>query len=518
MADGLTYAGFKACLDVEDRVGSMLRLLWPESRWPFRDRRWSEGFQSSTLRTNRDPWLESPYPLDPCPRINELIIPTGAARYAKALLLFDHPTMLEVAYSVWNWTGNSQQTGSPEELEDIDFSGIWGAQQNYRDLVATYGGKTLTWSMTALTPQLLTGGLWLVPLVDRRYFLHRNLRSIEFADGVDMSWGTLFDELEAISGLPISPPSSFNPSYLVPDRETFESQGVGIGHILDAAALSFGLRAVPAEKGTELKLMSAAESRDLIEANYINQPSDNVPKHRQLGGFYPRAPKPKELKLVSPILRNYYVCEGHEVTTSAIAESSVDNERIVIFTTCYAQYLESFLSGASSSQLYDLAEKLRIDLADWAKWSHNGTFAAVANYTLTGHDDYWFIGFRAGRIVNSQVRALPHDFYPRIQLSQAPAFFRHLDDGIICKLIDDITACDDETLQLGSGNARPMLPTNTGLLEERTKSDGSEITIKIWNASYEALIFDEEGLPQLVQCKRVNCLPVIDVEYCPPEV
>jgi hypothetical protein len=493
----------------------MLRLLWPESRWPFRDRRWSEGLESSTLRTNRDPWLESPYPLDPLPHVNELIIPTGAARYAKALLLFDHPTMLALAADVWGWAGNPHQTETPEEVQ-VYSPGYWGEEQNFRDLTIDYDGKTLAWSMTALTPQYLTGGLWLVPLVDRRYFLHRNLRSIAFTNGIDKTWATLFANLESLSGIPINF-DSIHANYLVPDRETFESQGVGIGHVIDAAALSVGRRVVPSSNGTELTLLTSGESEALISGNYINQGDDNLPKHRQAGYFYPRSPKPKQLDLVSPILRNYYPCEGHLVWTSEIAESSVDDESIVVFTTCYAQILELMQTGTSFSQLYNLAEQLRTDLALWAVWSHNGTFGALANYELTGHDDYWSIGYRDGRTINSQVRGLHPDFYPRIQLSQAPAFFRHLDDGIICRLLGDVSGCDSETLQLGAGLARPMLPSGTGLLQDRFRSDGSEITIKVWNGGYEAITVDEEGPPQLVQCKRLNCLPVVDVEYCPPE-
>lgn len=514
MTDGLTYAGKKCCLDVDDQIASMLRTLWPSSRWPFRDRTWSEGFDSSTLRRNADPLLASPYPIPPAPGVNELVIPTGAARYASALLLFEHSTFLELAADVWAWAGNAQQTQDPEYLEDINLEGVWGAEANWRDLTITYNEKTLSWSMTALTPQLLLGGLWLVPLVDRRYFLTRMPRAVTFPSDEDKTWSTLFDDYATLAGMTINKPVSFASAYLVPDNDTFSAQGVGLGHAIDAAALSVGLRVIPANKGTELTLIAADDSRTLMDTNYVNSGSDTTAKHRQLGGYYPRAPKPKQVNLISPVLRNYYVCDGHEITTSAISESSVNEEVITVFTTCYAQYLLDEFQSASSTALTAMALKLKTDLADWAKWAHNGTFAAIANYSLTGHDDYWSIGFRGGRRINSQVRALPPNFYPPLQCSQAEAFFRHLDDGIICKLTENITACDSETLELGFGEVIPMLPDESGTLQERTKSDGTDMALDVYHAGFNAIEFNASGGDQFIQCKRVNCTPIVDVNYC----
>lgn len=513
-ADGIFYGGHPVVLDWNDELANALEKLWPESRWPFRDTRYSEGFESSALRVARDPWFESPYPIEPAPGINEIVIPTGAARYAKALILVDQQTMIALAKAVWGRAENIEENEDAIILEDEELapSGNWGDKQNYLDLVFRYNGKSLTWSMTALTPQLTLGSLWIVPLVDQRYFLNRKLRAVEFTDGTDMTWTELFDELQTISGMFIEKPNEFNEFYLNPDRETFESEGVGVGNAIDAAAMSVGLRVVPITNGTELKLMDAQDSIDLIKSNYFkdyteHDPVDGpyIPQDRQLGGFYPQKAKPKELKLVAPILRNYFNCSSQEEYSSTINSDGI--ETIIIFTTCWIQYTGETKDSGSNSQLYNLTEQLREDLEKWLEWSHNGAFAAVAEYELTGHDDYWSIGWRPGKVVNSQVRSLPNDFFPRIQISQSPAFFRHKEDAVIARTTSEISVREDD--QYGSGTAVPRKLTETGTEEDLKRSDGSEIEITIWNGGGDAIAVDRS-----VQCKRLNCLAVVDVDYC----
>jgi hypothetical protein len=235
---GVTYAGQPAVLDFNRTVEKFVAARWPESRWPTADDRLDTHSMASPL-TSKGGRFRLPYPKLPAPRINELIIPTGASRYARGLFLFSREGMTEIAKRVWGYNG---------DLSTIPNFGIWGINNLKENLEIDYN-ESVSWPMFALPPVLLDpageNDLWLLPLVDARYFTARDVvERTSIQPGI--TWGGLIDKLSNKSDLfkvasyPLIPPEVG-----IPDRESFTSTGLSYGVAIDSISLSIGFRAVP---------------------------------------------------------------------------------------------------------------------------------------------------------------------------------------------------------------------------------------------------------------------------------
>lgn len=492
MADGITYGGQPVVLDWTGNLQSRLETFWQQSRWPLRQTSIGSPLAHSLFPEAPDRIFESPYPLLPKPVLNELIIPTGAARYSSALILMD-----EASY--WQLHG-SDSSGTPEDATNA----------SPLPLRFEYGGSVIERQMYALTPFVIDASgadLLAVPLVDRRYFWLNDLRRWNVAG--DQTWAQLFDQISGMISADIEHPE-IAASYLIPDAETYRTEGLSIAHLLDAAALSVGLRAVYTDAGGGTVILQSATQASTSR----NASVSSFGKWAIMGGFAPRHPIPESLQLICRTLHNFYRNCGQFVQSHAFVADDQFPNSISIHSTMWAQYTLGVIDVLSAYQLAALAEQLAQDLEAWMVSSLPLSMVGVANWNLSGHDDYLSVRHDHTAGIVTQVQAMPQDFAPFLQMSQAPGNFWHIEDGIICRLLGDVTAMDPETLQLGSGLARPMRVLATGQLVDRVRSNGTPITITVFNGSIEPITVEEDGPPPIIQCKRLNCLPVIDVEYC----
>ncbi|MGV3486232.1 MAG: hypothetical protein ACO1RT_17570 [Planctomycetaceae bacterium] len=193
MPDGITYAGQPVVLDIDSQLRDYLETRWPPSRWPHaRERLSHKSTPFPFFRRNRAGLFASPYPECPPPKINELIVPTGASRYARALVVVDRARLQSIAAEVWGETIDLSSSSLPES---------WGDSSYSAGLVFEYNEAQFYWPMYALAPLLLdaTGqhDLWLLPLVDARYFWNRTADHIDDVE----TWDELIAEIKTKLGL-----------------------------------------------------------------------------------------------------------------------------------------------------------------------------------------------------------------------------------------------------------------------------------------------------------------------------
>jgi len=429
MPNGVTFAGVPAVLDYDRTVERFVAQRWPASRWPFAQSRNDVPVSANPFQghetLNR---FRLPYPDVPAPRINEVIIPTGASRYGRGLFLFDRAGMEQIAASVFGFNG------SLESLPDK-----WGQSDDAARLFIDCDGNNpqgvaFDREMRALPPTLIDASgvnqLWLLPLVDFRYRLQLIPANATLSQGD--TWHDLLTALHQSSGLPggLFTVIDINEAHGVPDRETFSDPGVSVGVAIDAAILSLGYRVV-ATTINALEAFGAQESATRIDAEDAKL---------WLGGDTPQRALPQAVNVVFRTAADHFGQCGESDSFLETMPGTFSESEITIYTPWFKELYRIRQSddvalqesSASITARATLASKIKDDIIAWGAVQFEYSLPSLQMFEGAGYGDYFSI--RVGGVdnldsVSTHVRSLPPDFFPLVHLGQRPNIYVHPNDS-----------------------------------------------------------------------------------------
>lgn len=401
----ITYAD-QPCL-LEDPDGKLR--AWFERYWDWDDLRVTGATPSACLqnriggRRDIDNSVGMPvvnWPEPPRLRINTLYWPSGATRWSICLLLVDGAhldTML----------GNLSYNGSATlRLDDGVTS--HGDPASSAGEAPTYFDAT----MYPLRPMRISYAptaaeeLWLLPVVDQRYFWQfRNVGDVEVENYTIPSWTDLWDYLRpyvtATGGtFTVDTVSS---SYPYPDKVELSRYYENLGVFLDAVAWSIGMRVV-ADLDGSISLLRYSSSDTRLTANL---PSSGGASENSLVGGY----GDKWLRYPAAI---DFVFRRHN-GVSISRESGVWRKQVTlaeIDATLYSQpgtkktfhcaagaRFEARPAVSTPDNLTDLTAYAMAAAEDYYRYlptPYDVTLPGLAEWEPTGYDDYvlWYVGHR----------------------------------------------------------------------------------------------------------------------------
>jgi hypothetical protein len=377
----------------------------------------------------------SAYPWPPFKHLtfNELYWPcTGACRWARCYLL----ATADVASAIIKDGPSESVTGKGLVIEE------------------PISKNKITVTMFALPPRPISAylpgksttpaaqHLWVIPLVDRRYWWqYRSTNEMTAIVQGTTTWTDLFETIRIQLGLPTLNVDSVSSDYLYPDTETLTRFQHSSAALLDAAASSVGMRVVVDITGITRICGPATGSIEYL----VNQNSTSYtmggggPYNLQnIGGL------PQQLACSVPSEVNVAFRRRDSSTRKVVGIKSYTKSpaaglfsagqliaqdtrgpRKYIRSACYADGLSG--TPANDTKLTALAAKISTDyyasLAYWYDFNING----LAQWSPCFHDDYitYSIGslrrrhFGIGQYAaTTRVRSLPENFYPEDQFQQ----------------------------------------------------------------------------------------------------
>ncbi|MFO0940053.1 MAG: Ig domain-containing protein [Pirellulales bacterium] len=253
------------------------------------------------LTCGNDPdYFSLPYPVLPPISIGEYQCPTGFSRYGRALFMVDWFVLGKIAKKCWGWANENAPADIPSDW-------VTGSP-NVASVSLKFGGQEEqvyhVAQMYPLTPYRIPGlgvNLWLLPLVDRRYFMRQ---VHEPTDIEPANWTAYFSSLATELGITASFTNDFLDSanaYRKPDVRLYNVEVPQESAVLmDIAALSVGLRPIydpvantfrlqDAQNAGQARIKRLADPR--IAAPDANSPTSPllIAGGRRGSGIYPEA-------------------------------------------------------------------------------------------------------------------------------------------------------------------------------------------------------------------------------------
>lgn len=431
MPDGITFAGVPALLDVDDRVRAFFEQRWPPSAWPFASNKTDrQPLANPFFQKNRAGIFTSPYPDCPAPKINELIIPSNAGRYAKALIIVDKKSLEDIPFTADPIEG--KWWNLEKSLLEFNYQG--DAPGNLQRVL---------WNMYALTPircdPTINANLWMVPLVDERYFWNRaagdGLMSF-YAD----TWDDLIQNIAGVLGFEsFTVLGDIAEAYGVPDQESLLDADTSLGSLLDTIALSIGKRFVyqgmQVFGGTGGIFRSAPDPAGFGTVQRIAERLENAGKLIHGG-------KQLSTETFDPVVAVARKAFDYWGNSDELDFNVPDRERVASANTIRcAWWLEHFTDAYtglpevdpdSQAALDEFRAQLQTDLEAWRDYPFAFTLEGVYSHEDSGHVDYHSYScerLRNGNMsLTTKIVGLPHGFCPYVNIAQRPNVYVHPHD------------------------------------------------------------------------------------------
>lgn len=370
------------------------------------------------------------WPAPPRPKINTLWIPTGASRWAVGLFLCSTDQLTEIRENL------SSEGFAELKLEDER----WPQKDN---------SALLTASMYLLPPRPVNhteavadgSELWLLPLVDRRYFFQ--FRDAGYLVLDETQWSSLIALLAARLGVSVSF-SSIPSSYFIPDNTELSRPYENAAVLMDAVAACVGQRITFNLDTQSLILIDASDSTVLA--------GNNVDEHepfRLAGGGHTGTQRlgmvPGSVRVVFPKYREGVQQEDGDVWVANIAPpvlTTMPNGSIkTFFDTAAADFTNNQSSQPNNAaQLVVLARQISAHYYAFQFHLYDVSYAGLtATWIMSGYDDYvWYhVGYQYPRQPSSdesegnffegdyscftRIASLPYNFGVSEMLHQFPA-------------------------------------------------------------------------------------------------
>ncbi len=359
------------------------------------------------------------WPAPPALRLNELYWPTGATRWACGLFLCTKAVKDRIVAKAY--------PGSTHVVQTLGFGD---------DLDGTTDTPANATSMYLLTPRPVTkwrnspsgpdggadvgnaGDLWLLPLVDERYFWQYR----SFGDNTvttSTTWANLFTTLGTQLGTTISVQSSVEGAYLNPDPTDFSRRFDNAALMADAAAWSVGRRIVRKLDGTVI-----CQSKTIADSQmFLNLRANG----QQLAGgdfHYKRGDQPASITVTFRKIKQYLLQENGKLYTADNALSGAllpapSGTKLVIHCAAYADYNTSDVLQ-NGTALDALALQIKTDYFNWTLYDYDHTFPGIVDWKPSAHDDaiLWRFGSlcEGEPLAQTRVWTLPGNVWPEVNL------------------------------------------------------------------------------------------------------
>lgn len=399
----LTFAGVPLLLP--DRDGRLerflaeyqcldeLRVFVSETTWQASNRGNARSGFTANVNMNSPNW-----PSPPAPKLNTLYWPTGAARWAWGLFLATATQVNQIFAAIAPSSGG------------VTF------RESYGNLVLAddESGDTITAAgMHLLPPRPISvpeisddESLWLLPIVDERYFWQWiNLGSIATADTLDetSTWTDLWTLIQAALGTAITK-DTISADYFQPDPREFTREFQNIALLMDAAAASVGQRIVRQLDGS-VESLGSDNAATALAGNVSGGGESGIYRLIAGGDFSNVAPwsiRPEKVKVVFP---RYDLgrpdCDGavyaESVNATTIGETTYRSNLVkTFFNTAFADYGGDVTASSpdNTADLATLATKIARDYFAWLAKQFDYTFAGVKPWAMSGFEDWtiWTFG------------------------------------------------------------------------------------------------------------------------------
>lgn len=364
-----------------------------------------DDWQGNTYGQGRAGLPRPNYPPAPPPRVNTLYWPTGAVRWARGWFLGDQAAV--DALTKFN---------DPESAWADGYAVARTLRASTPDLVDNSAPYVLEAEMYLLRPLRITatgdttfGDLWLLPLVDQRYWWQFR-RCGDLTASLD-DWVTLVSALGTQLGVTITC-STVNSAYMVPDRIELARHEDNPAVVLDAVAHSIGRRVVVDYSG-DVRLVNYTTEQTALAANWA-ETSAGATKYLKLQGGTPddaapppAYPWPDELRIAFQKIEDPADSgAGTFWTTAKLAAdiaSEVGAEDLVTVEgtskTVHCSAWAMFQCGGSTTDpankdnLEDLRDQYALDYFGWLAHQYDHAWPGVQNWPPCGYDDHVLFEF-----------------------------------------------------------------------------------------------------------------------------
>lgn len=347
---------------------------------------------------NASNYFRLPYPPLPPIEIGEYQCPTGMSRYGRALFVVDWHVLKHVAEKCWGLT-----TVPPGDDVPLDWKTPTG-EFSTDSISLKFNGQESTFEtrMYPLPPYRIPGigrSLWLLPLVDARYYWSIIGFSNSSNDDPPESWEAFFESIGESFGTGIDFGTIDIPGeYGNVDERLFKTgQGQPSTLLVDIAAMSVGLRACFNPLTGNYHLYDSEVSKQIrsrrLAATWVSDPDESSPTSPLLisGGRRGAAMYPKELRI-------WYKSAGEPASkVIGLPRSGVDLYPFNIWTSWETE------SVGSDPATDDFCQKVADDAWGWMDSGGQYCFLGLApidrifppeeeaKIVICGFDDYFSI-------------------------------------------------------------------------------------------------------------------------------
>ena len=356
------------------------------------------GRQACRSRFEQNKGLGLPvinWPSPPPPRLNTLYWPTGATRWAMGWFVATDKVVSALLKKTRS--GSSVLKGTLGFGDDLD-----------NDTATTVLGLDM-WmlpprpmSVTSTTQDV--GDLYLVPLVDERYFWQFTSLG-DYEVSTSTSWTTLINRLATQLGVTITVQSNIEAAYLKPDPTDFTRRYDNAALLLDAAAWSVGRRIVRKLDGSVVMQSRSVADTQLEENLDLGEDLLCGGDFSEDGGDLPAGIQVTFRKIREHLLRS----NGQLFSYTRFPEvgtPTVPSRLLTIHCAAYANFNDS-LTLTNDTALGDLATQIKNDYYGWASKDYDLTIAGISAWNPCGYDDAVLYAF--GRTCADKTFALIRD-------------------------------------------------------------------------------------------------------------
>lgn len=408
------------------------------------------------------------WPAMPPPRINTLYWPTGATRWASGWFLATKATKDKILDKV---RGSSSSSGVQAKALAIgdDLDGSTDTPVHSIDMYLLPPrpiSSTLQPDGTGEADS--KNDLWLIPLVDERYFW-QFMNAGDISVTTSTTWATLFSTLGSALGVTVTVASAVDAAYLKPDPVDFSRRYDNAAMLLDAAAWSAGQRVVRRIDGT-VRVEARSIADTVLDDNYGK-------KWRLLAGgdFSDQGGDlPEKVLVTFRKIKQYLLRSDNQLYTVENSATSgtqyVTGKKLTIHCAAYADYNTSD-TLQNGTDLGTLASQIKTDFYGWAAKDYDYCFAGIADWTPCGYDDaiLWAFGRTCpdkgydvnrdeeGRVIGlsvadeplayTRVQTLPGNCWPEINLC-SDSTKEVVEPRLMAVADQDIAAGDTDTISL----------------------------------------------------------------------
>lgn len=347
------------------------------------------------------------WPEPPALRINSLYWPTGASRWAHGVFLATREQLDQILEA----TGGSERVSNePQQLVLAD-SRIQPGEITEDSFLGNSSGATgLSTEMYLLPPRPISlvddpeaQTLWLLPLVDVRYFWQfRSTGLIETTFDDTLTWDELIDQVSSRLGV-TAIMDEVPEDYAEPDFTQASRQYDNAATLLDYLTWNVGMRVSRWIDGS-LNIQTAQTATDRLAANLI------PPWAQIAGGAFHDEQKasivPAAVEVVfQPQTGNHDDLDFFTIQASTFG---IEESTPSITKTFHC----ASIAGEDDNEA--LANKIAEDFYAWLAKRYDYTFVGIKSWKPTGFDDHvrWTVGLRRADgtfDATTRVQCLPYN-------------------------------------------------------------------------------------------------------------